>query len=79
MSQANNPLRQMVLAGKARKDFFAWYHSLHNEYPNQVDLWLIAKQLEHFSDFFKKPILHANDFYMAQALYNVGDDEPTSS
>ncbi|GHE29925.1 hypothetical protein [Sphingobacterium griseoflavum] len=71
MNQLNNPLRQMVLAGKARTDFFAWYQSQYNEKPNQVDLWPIAKQLEHFTAFFKKPIQHANDFYMAQAFYNA--------
>ncbi len=70
MDQKKNPLRQMVLQGKAREDFFEWYHQIHQEYPTTVDLWLIARQLELFTIFFNKTILNANDFYLAQEIYN---------
>jgi len=75
MSQNMNPLRQMVLQGKAREDFFEWYHEIHEEYPKTVDLWLISRQLEFFTMFFKKTILNANDFYLAQEIYNKNISE----
>ncbi|TDS06597.1 hypothetical protein [Sphingobacterium paludis] len=66
----NNPLRQMVLRGKAREDFFAWHNANFQKDPVNVDIWLIGLQLELFSQFFGKPIRHANDFYDALAAYN---------
>ena len=66
----NNPLRQMVLRGKARKDFFAWYFDIFQKQPTNVDLWRIGIQIEHFSQFFKTTIRDANDFYAAMEAYN---------
>lgn len=66
----NSPLRQMVLRGKAREDFFAWYTDQFQNKPVNVDLWLIGLQLELFSLFFKQTIRDANDFYAALDAYN---------
>ncbi len=66
----NNPLRQMVLRGKAREDFFAWHLENFQKKPASIDLWAIGLQLELFSQFFNKPIRNANDFYFALEMYN---------
>lgn len=65
MKGDKNPLRQMVVIGKTRNVFFSWYLDKYGELPHNVDLWLIAKQLKIFSEFFDKTINHANDFYKA--------------
>lgn len=70
MENIHDPLRQMILIGKAREDFFTWYYKTWDKHPEDIDQWTHAHQLKYYGEFFDEDINNANDFYRAQDLYN---------
>ncbi len=70
MENIHDPLRQMILFGQARQDFFTWYYTTWAKHPDDPDVWTLAHQLRYYSDFFGENIEDANDFYRLQDLYN---------